>query len=62
MYAMGISRFLESNSSGPSLGVSIVASFKCMNREDWEKYVLDPSSWGPAPEEATTLVCKWVKA
>ncbi|CAG8233725.1 unnamed protein product [Penicillium salamii] len=26
------------------------------------KYVLDPSLWGPAPKEATILICKWIKA
>ncbi|KAJ6065264.1 hypothetical protein N7444_000917 [Penicillium canescens] len=51
----------EINSSGPSLGVGIVASFKCMTREDWEKCVLGLPSSGCISEEATEWVRKWVK-
>ncbi|CAG8144510.1 unnamed protein product [Penicillium nalgiovense] len=50
----------EINSSGLSLGVSIVASLKSMKREDWEKYVLDLPSSGPISEEATEWIRKWV--
>ncbi|KGO73283.1 Exosome-associated factor Rrp47/DNA strand repair C1D [Penicillium italicum] len=52
----------EITSSGVSSRVETVASFKYMEREDWEAYVLDPSSSGHIPLQATELVRRWMKA
>ncbi|CRL21334.1 unnamed protein product [Penicillium camemberti] len=51
----------EINSTGLSSRVETVASFKCMEREDWEAYVLNTSSSDPIPLQTTELVRRWTK-